>query len=80
MKRKKPSLHDQRLVAYLLSSFMSCQTLDEVSNQIDHLMLVFCLKFDPFTGCPCSIDDYIKNLEEYDKQIMLELYDHCDGL
>lgn len=80
MKTKKPSLHDQRLVSDILTAFMFCRTCDEVSNLINHYMLVFGLESDPFTGCPCSYDDYIKSVKEYEKQIMIEKYGHCDGL
>ncbi len=35
---------------------------------------------DPFTGFVCTQKEYSKNSLEYDKQIMLERYGHCDGL
>lgn len=35
---------------------------------------------NPFTGMLCTSKEYCENRLEYDKQIMMELYGHCDGL
>ena len=35
---------------------------------------------DPFTQTICTTKEWAKNSLEYDKQIMMERYGHCDGL
>lgn len=35
---------------------------------------------DPFTCMICTTKEWAKNSLEYDKQIMMERYGHCDGL
>lgn len=35
---------------------------------------------DPFTRMICTSKEYAKNSLEYNKQIMMDLYGHCDGL
>lgn len=35
---------------------------------------------DPFTRMICTSKEYADNSLEYDKQIMMNLYGHCDGL
>lgn len=35
---------------------------------------------DPFTYTICTTKEWAKNSLEYDKQIMMERYGHCDGL
>lgn len=80
MKTKKPSLHVQRLVSDVLTQFMFVKDLDEFRVVWDNIFNQFDLCVDPFTGCPCSYDDYVKSVKEYEEQIMFEKYGHCDGL
>lgn len=80
MKNKPPSLHDQRLVASILTEFMFCSTMDEVWNIWKLNFEKFGLCSDPFTNCPCVSVDYAESCKEYDRQTMLERYGHCDGL
>ena len=35
---------------------------------------------DPFTRMICTSKEYAENSLEYDRQIMMDLYGHCDGL
>ena len=35
---------------------------------------------DPFTRMLCTSKEAIENQLEYDKQIMMDRYGHCDGL
>lgn len=35
---------------------------------------------DPFTGMCCTWKEFCKNSLEYDRQLMIERYGHCDGL
>lgn len=35
---------------------------------------------DPFTYMICTTKEWAKNSLEYDKQLMMERYGHCDGL
>lgn len=79
-KTKPPSLHDQRLVASLLTELMFCRDMVEVGEFCERVYNSYGLCDDPFTGCPCSEKDYVKQCEEYDKRTMIEKYGHCDGL
>lgn len=46
----------------------------------DKMMKKYALMNDPFTHLPCTPEEYSKNSLEYDRQIMIEKYGHCDGL
>ena len=35
---------------------------------------------DPFTGMICTWKEMCKNSLEYERQLMIERYGHCDGL
>lgn len=35
---------------------------------------------DPFTQMLCLPEEFSKNCLEYEKQLMIEKYGHCDGL
>ena len=35
---------------------------------------------DPFTRMICTSKEYAENSLEYDRQIMMDRYGHCDGL
>ena len=35
---------------------------------------------DPFTQTVCTTKEWAKNCLEYDRQVMIEKYGHCDGL
>lgn len=70
----------QRLVADVLTQFMFARTMDEVTEVWNQIYEQYGLCSDPFTDTPCSPEEYSKNKLEYEKQVMIERYGHCDGL
>ena len=53
---------------------------EEISQLYDRVFEKYCLCRDPFTGMVCTSEKYGKNSLEYERQIMIERYGHCDGL
>ena len=70
----------QIAVADVLTQFMFCKNEQEFHDTFARIEKQCELESDPFTGCPCSQKEYEQNKLEYDKQIMIEKYGHCDGL
>ena len=70
----------QRVAVEILIQFMFTKTMDDVLRVWDEVYEQYGLCDDPFTGCPCTPEEYCKNKLEYDKQTMIEKYGHCDGL
>lgn len=70
----------QKTVSYILTQFMFADTLEEALDIWNNVYEQYELCTDPFTGCPCTPDEYNKNSLEYQRQIMMERYGHCDGL
>lgn len=70
----------QRIVADILMQFMFANTMDEVTQVWNQIYEQYDLCSDPFTGTPCSPEEYYKNKLEYEKQTMIERYGHCDSL
>lgn len=79
---KKPKISNktQRIVAEILTQFVFTKNMDDVMRVWKEIYEEYGLCDDPFTQTPCSTEDYCKNSLEYDKQIMIEKYGHCDGL
>ncbi|MDE6580532.1 MAG: hypothetical protein K2K41_08370 [Ruminiclostridium sp.] len=79
---KQPKITDniQRVVADVLTQFMFTKNMDEVMKVWDDVYEQYGLCSDPFTDTPCSPKEYSKNKLEYEKQIMIDRYGHCDGL
>ncbi len=80
MKQKKITSTMQKVAADILIQFMFTRNMDEVIEVFNRVMEQYDLHDDPFTGVPCTFDDYCKNTIEYEKQVMIERYGHCDGL
>ena len=80
MKQPKITDKDQRIVADILIRFMFTKNMDEVTQFWNEIYEQYDLCSDPFTGTPCSTKEFSKNQLEYEKQIMIERYGHCDGL
>lgn len=79
IKRKVLTKKEQNVVIDILEELIIANAkLPE--NFYTKIMDRYNLTNDPFTGMPCTIDDYCKNQLEYDKQVMIEKYGHCDGL
>jgi hypothetical protein len=53
---------------------------EEIDKLYDRVFEKYCLCRDPFTGMVCTSEEWGKNSLEYDRQIMMERYGHCDGL
>ena len=77
---RKVTKRDQRVAAEILTQFMFTNTMDEVMKVWNQVYEQYGLCDDPFTGIPCTPDEYCENRLEYDKQTMVEKYGHCDGL
>lgn len=70
----------QKVAADILMEFIFTQTMDEVAEAYDRVFKRYELCNDPFTHTPCTPEEYCKNKLEYERQIMIERYGHCDGL
>ena len=70
----------QKVAADILTQFMFTRTMDDVMKVWNEVSEQYDLYSDPFTGCPCTPDEYYKNQLEYERQTMMEMYGHCDGL
>lgn len=70
----------QKVAADILTQFMFTKDMDDVMKVWDNIYKQYDLNDDPFTGCPCSEQEYCRNLIEYEKQLMIERLGHCDGL
>ena len=70
----------QRTAADILTQFMFTKDMDDVNKVWDKVYKQYGLCDDPFTHTPCTPEEYAKNCLEYDKQVMMERYGHCDVL
>ena len=70
----------QKVAADILMEFMFTRDMDEVIEAYQRVFERYGLCSDPFTGCPCTPDEYWDSKLEYEKQTMIERYGHCDGL
>lgn len=70
----------QRVATEILTQFMFTRTMEDVMKVWQEVYEQYGLCDDPFTGTPCTPEEYDNNRLEYDKQTMIERYGHCDGL
>ena len=70
----------QHVAADILTQFMFTRDMDDVMKVWDGVYKQYELFSDPFTGIPCTHEEYCKSHLEYEKQTMIERYGHCDGL
>lgn len=70
----------QKVAADILLEFMFARDMDEVIEAYNRVFKRYDLCSDPFTGVPCTPDEYVESKLEYDRQTMIERYGHCDGL
>lgn len=70
----------QKVAAEILTEFMFTRDMDDVIKTWDRIFEQYELCDDPFTSTPCTPEEYYKNRLEYNRQVMIERYGHCDGL
>ena len=70
----------QKVAVDILEEFMFTRDMNEVIEAYNRVFERYGLCEDPFTKCPCTPEEYCKNQLEYERQIMIERYGHCDGL
>ena len=82
IKKKQKIITDkeQRIVAEILTAFMFVKDMEEVHKVWENIYNSYALCDDPFTHCPCSSKEAIENQLEYERQVMMDRYGHCDGL
>ena len=77
---KKVTKTMQKVAADILMEFMFTKDMDEVIEVWQRVFERYGLYSDPFTGVPCTPEEYCESQLEYEKQTMIEQYGHCDGL
>ena len=87
MKQKKITHTMQKVAVDILSDFEVLMmthngpyTADEIIAIMNKHEKGYALCEDPFTRMLCTSKEWAANSLEYDKQIMMDLYGHCDGL
>lgn len=80
MKKAKITERDQQVAADILTQFMFTRDMKDVTKVWDDVYKQYGLCDDPFTYTPVSPKEYYKNRLEYDRQVMIDRYGHCDGL
>ena len=80
MKQAKINKRDQRVATEILTQFMFTKDMDYVRQVWDDVYKQYDLCDDPFTYTPCTPEDYCKNRLEYEKQVAIERFGHCDWL
>ena len=87
MKQKKITHTMQKVAVDILQDFEILAmthngpyTFEEVWEIVRKHVDGYALCKDPFTNMICTSKEYAENSLEYDKQIMMDLYGHCDGL
>ena len=59
---------------------MFADTMEDAVDVWNNIYEKYNLCSDPFTGVPCTQEEYYESKLEYDRQTMIEQYGHCDGL
>ena len=80
MKQRKITSTMQKVAADILTQFMFTRNMDEVIEVFNRIMEQYNLFEDPFTGVPCTPEEWAESKLEYEKAVMIEKYGHCDGL
>jgi hypothetical protein len=87
MKQKKITHTMQKVAVDILQDFEILAmthngpyTFEEIWAIVDKHIENYGLCEDPFTRMLCTSKEYCENRLEYDRQSMMELYGHCDGL
>ena len=80
MKERKITPTMQKVAADILMQFMFIHNIDDAIDVYKRVMEQYNLYEDPFTGVPCTPEEWAESKLEYEKQVMIEKYGHCDGL
>ena len=80
MREKKITPTMQKVAADILIQLMFTRNMDDVMKVYDNVKEQYNLFDDPFTGVPCTPEEWAESKLEYERQIMIEKYGHCDGL
>ena len=87
MKQKKITSTMQKVAVDILGDFEVLTmthngpyTFEEIWAIMEKHAKHYELCDDPFTRMWCTSKEYAENSLEYDKQIMMSRYGHCDGL
>lgn len=70
----------QSVAADILTQFMFADSIEDALDVWNNIYEKYGLCNDPFTGVPCTPEEYYESQLEYDRQTMIEKYGHCDGL
>ena len=70
----------QKVAADILTGIRLCHDMNEVVEAYNRMFKRYDLCDDPFTGLPCTTEEYCKNVLQYERQVMIERYGHCDWL
>lgn len=87
MKQKKITHPMQQVAVNILSDFEVLAmthngpyTFEEIWAIVQKHVDGYGLCEDPFTRMLCTSKEYAENRLEYEKELMMERYGHCDGL
>lgn len=87
MKQKKITHPMQQVAVNILSDFEVLTmthngpyTFEEIWEIVKKHVDSYGLCEDPFTKMICTSKEYADNRLEYEKELMIERYGHCDGL
>ncbi len=80
MKQKKITSTMQKVACDILEQFLFTSNMDEVVEVYNRVLEEYDLCRDPFTHAPCTFEEFCKMQIEYEKQVMIQKYGHCDGL
>lgn len=84
--KKQPKITDtmQKVAVDILEELEAYMMTHDAPEEIYQIFKKMFDKYelcqDPFTRMVCTTKEWAKNSLEYDRQIMIERYGHCDGL
>ena len=80
MRKPKITNKDQEIVAEILNTFSFCNNIEEMFEEIDKFAKLYWLGKDPYSKCYCTSKEEQKYTLQYNRELMIEKYGHCDGL
>ena len=79
-KQRKITDKEQRVAVDILNNLCFCEDIKEMFRIFDDIVKEYNLFKDPFTCMYCTPKEYEEYSLEYEKQLMIQKYGHCDGL